>query len=509
MVLRDTLLSWVSADPFVPFKTITTLTVIVVAVLAFTYLILNARDAPSLPRDQLSPPELLGPAGKITHTFFDNQFDFLADGFRTTASAVFRFRLFHNEVMAVSGEEARQTFFREKALNLYQGFQVLIGTIPTGLDPHALSGIYKRLNVLQRPDNLQFLLPRLLLDCHRKMDSWGNEGLLDPTSTVHDVTFQMIVRAVSSFDVADNAALVARLKKFYDIIDASVKPLTTNLAWVPGFATFRKVWASMNVYRIFSKALEERKSSGIKREDALQQLLDSGESSKCIVGFMMGLPIAGARSTGTIGTWLLLFLSHEHEWLAAVRKEIETLISTYTTDPLPTFSPQSIVDVLSRIPLSAWESQTPNLDLCIRETLRRAQPHTAVRKNTGPDIKLGSYTIPSGSFVLYPFADTFFDASVYSEPFRWNPARSLAKEQLFLGWGGGTHMCKGQRLASLTMKLVVAYACLRFKLDLVNHLGQPISEPPVPDMNDFLTCQPKNDCTIKFSERPDWTDSRA
>ncbi|PWY76114.1 cytochrome P450 [Aspergillus sclerotioniger CBS 115572] len=505
MVLQGTL-PWVSAEPFLTFKIIATVTLITVAVLAISYLILTSRNTPLLSKKHhLAPPQLLWPVHKIAQSFFDTQFDFLAEGFRTTASRVFRFRLFQNEVIAVSGEDARRTFFREKALNLYEGFQVLIGTIPTGLDPHALSFIYKRLSVLQRPDNLQFLLPRLLSDCHRKMDLWGKEGLLDPTSTVHEVTFQMIIRAVTSFDVAENPALVSRLKYFYDIIDASVKPMASRFSWVPGLAMLRKLWASMSVYRIFASALDERKRSGVSRPDALQQLLDSGESSNCIVGFMMGLPIAGARSTGTIGTWLLLFLSHEQEWFAAVRKEIQTLITTYISDPPSSISGQSIVDLLSRIPLSAWESSTPTLDLCIRETLRRAQPHTAVRKNTGPDLTIGSYTIPSGSFVLYPFSDTLLNPSIYSDPFRWNPARSLAKEDQFIGWGGGTHMCKGQRLANLTMKLVVAYASIRYDMDLVDQRGQPISGPPVPDWNDFLTCRPKNDCTIKFSERPEWT----
>lgn len=115
------------------------------------------------------------------------------------------------------------------------------------------------------------------------MDLWGKDGLLDPTSTLHEVcivvfdvldriscfqvTFQMIIRAVTSFDVAENPALVSRLKYFYDIIDASVKPMTSGFSWVPGLAMLRKLWASMSVYRIFTNALDERKSSGISRPD--------------------------------------------------------------------------------------------------------------------------------------------------------------------------------------------------------------------------------------------------
>ena len=94
----------------------------------------------------------------------------------------------------------------------------------------------------------------------------------------------MIIRAVSSYDVAENEALVSRLKYFYDIIDSSVKPTTGPFSWVPGLAMAQKIWASMSIYRVFNKAVHERKLSGIKRNDTLQQLLDAGESLQCTLG---------------------------------------------------------------------------------------------------------------------------------------------------------------------------------------------------------------------------------
>lgn len=94
----------------------------------------------------------------------------------------------------------------------------------------------------------------------------------------------MIIRAVSSYEVAEDPALVSRLKYLYDIIDSSVKPLAVQFPWIPGFATFRKLWASMSVYRIFNHAVHERKQSGIKRDDTLQQLLEAEEGHQCILG---------------------------------------------------------------------------------------------------------------------------------------------------------------------------------------------------------------------------------
>lgn len=193
----------------------------------------------------------------------------------------------------------------------------------------------------------------------------------------------------------------------------------------------------------------------------------------------------------------MIFLSYHQDWHSTIRKEVQDLIATYAPD-MKSFSGEEIFKALSSIPLQAWESKSPNLELCIRETLRRAQPHSAVRKNTGPELTIDNHTVPSGAFILYPFSDTLLNPDIYTNPLKWDPARESPQDK-FIGWGGGKHMCKGQRLGTLTMKLVVAYTIMRFDLDVVDKLGKSVE--PVPDWNDFLTCRPTTDCMIKFSER--------
>lgn len=60
-------------------------------------------------------------------------------------------------------------------------------------------------------------------------------------------------------------------------------------------------------------------------------------------------------------------------------------------------------------------------------------------------------------------------------------------------------MCKGQSLATLTMKIVVAYFLMRFDLAVVD--GRGVRVEPVPDWNGFFTCRPQGECMISFSER--------
>ena len=68
----------------------------------------------------------------------------------------------------------------------------------------------------------------------------------------------------------------------------------------------KKLFATKGIYDIITGAIETREKSEKSRDDALQMLLDSGEDKMVMVGFMMGLIIAGAHSTGTIGVQLAL-----------------------------------------------------------------------------------------------------------------------------------------------------------------------------------------------------------
>lgn len=201
-------------------------------------------------------------------------------------------------------------------------------------------------------------------------------------------------------------------------------------------------------------------------------------------------------------TWLIMQLCSNAKWYLAVHGEIKTLISTYTSAP-PSVSGAALTQALSEIPLTAWESQTPNLDLCIRETLRTSQPYTAVRKNTGPDLTIGPYTIPSGSLVVYPFSDTALNPSLHFDPFCWDPSRTSTKETPFIGWGAGKHACKGQRLGTLNIKLVVASAIMQFNITLVDGQGAKMNNPPLPDWNDSATCRPQEACGIKVVKKPE------
>ncbi|KXN82198.1 Lanosterol 14-alpha demethylase [Leucoagaricus sp. SymC.cos] len=747
-----------------------------IAVIAFLSIVLIAsafqNDAPDAP---VSLPGL-----SLSHIvpFYRRRFDFLNWGIQATGQSVFRFKLLRNNVVVVSGESGRQAFFSAKGLDLTEGFRILSGAIPsvsgvtTDLQSRRIATIHKRVAAAQREGHLSTLLPHLLEDSRRVMERWGTSGKFDPFENIYELTFQTTIRALSCGEIADDHALVAHVKKLYDKLDTGTTPTTILMPWLPSWTMISKLWSTKEIYDVIVKAVKQRqelleKTSGSEKpQDTMQLLLDAGDDTMAIVGFIMGLLIAGARATGTSASWLVTFMASHPEWARKARAEVEDLVASQTnvrfattatapsswtpsspilvsptspatgsgsnpsrptlpsmqpntatagaivtnfpsmsspimstsptairtpTSPLangaplfpssipsptiptawssrrqsyqsylhyphtpshhqrrdsqsstlsnkrkrcnsgsdgdsdnpsrrvgrrgsrrasivvrqerqtevtekekvgfpdsdgekeleleeriisgpvsllgdgrrrrkdaimvssakgpsrskdssmpapspatpflappslpprssqffpnpppPTYTQQrSISQTLAQIPLEAWETSTPIMDVLIKETLRVAQPHTAMRRNVGPEIYIDGKHIETGDYVVYPFSDVHLDEDIYERAGKWLPERWLNFDENsdcyesghgngkeggaqygYVGWGGGKSMCLGTRLAKVELKLIISMFVLGFDLGIVDKTGKPkpVEEMPRPNWNDILLCRPK------------------
>lgn len=92
------------------------------------------------------------------------------------------------------------------------------------------------------------------------------------------------------------------------------------------------------------------------------------------------------------------------EWMAKVRAEVAQLGAKYSkNDGAP------LVDQLHFVPLEAWESELPTLDLCARETVRLHVQLPAIRRNvSADDIRIGDEVIPAGALVV---SGSFYESS--------------------------------------------------------------------------------------------------
>ncbi|KAF9530244.1 cytochrome P450 [Crepidotus variabilis] len=420
-----------------------------IAVLAFLFIVTLIS---AFEKEGVDEPKHL-PGFSFSHIlpFFTRRYDFLNWGIQASGSNIYQFKLFRNTVIVVSGERARQAYFSAKNFDLTEGFKILSGAIPmvrgvtSDLQTKRVVTIHKRLGNIQRNVPLSSLFPYLLEDTRKCMDSWGQSGKFDPFDKVYELVFQLTIRCLSSTEIADSPELVARLKVLYDKLDNGTTPATVLLPWLPTPAMIKKLWATKEIYDIVTKAIRDREASGIVRDDTLQMLLDSSDEKLVVVGFIMGLITAGARATGSMASWVFTFLGGHQDWRSKATSEVESLLARYSNnagDHLDSEAKKDPIPVSTRlglIPLEAWESETPVLDAIIRETTRLAQPHTAMRRNLGPDTYIDGRIIPSGAYVIYPFSDVHLDPEIYPDPWRFDPSREQVKDIPFtyIGWGGG------------------------------------------------------------------------
>ncbi|KAJ7064919.1 cytochrome P450 [Mycena amicta] len=429
--------------------------------------------------------------------FFHQRYDFLNWGFHATGEQIYQFRLMSNTVIVLSGASARRAFFYAKGFDLTEGFKMLSGAIPmvrgvtSGLHNKRVATIHKRLAAVQR--NAPLTECNILDDARRVLETFGNAGSFDPFDNIYSLIFQTTVRSLSSGEIADDLALVARLKTLYDRLDVGTTPATVLLPWLPTPAMIKKLWATKEIYDIIVRAIEARERSGSVRNDTLQMLLESGDEKLTVVGFIMGLLIAGARATGTTASWIITYLGGHADWRQKAREEVEKLLEGHLT------SSSSLSASLSEVPLEAWEAETPVLDAIIRETLRVAQPHTAMRRNLGPDTYINEKRIPAGAYIVYPFSDVHLDPEIYPDPWRFDPARREASKAdlAYVGWGAGTTTCLGTRLAKLELKLVLALFLLAFD----HELEDKNAGVPHPNWNDILLCRPAM-CSVSYTRTP-------
>lgn len=139
--------------------------------------------------------------------------------------------------------------------------------------------------------------------------------------------------------------------------------------------------------------------------------------------------------------WVLLNLGLNDHWREKVVSEVKALVANHSD----TTSPDPLYKRLATIPLEAWESDLPSLDLVVRETIRViSSSGTMLRRNMDRELQFESGEIHKGDFLAYPVADIHMDPDVYPDPKKFDPGRYLEGReedkkvsQAFLGWGVG------------------------------------------------------------------------
>nr|POE87460.1 hypothetical protein CFP56_30049 [Quercus suber] len=84
-----------------------------------------------------------------------------------------------------------------------------------------------------------------------------------------------------------------------------------------------------------------------------------------------------------------------------------------------------------RVPIEAWESEFPLIDMSLKDSIRLQMSGTAFRRNaTTRDIpidKEGREVIPPGAYVSLAVGDMHYNPDFYADEAEWDPSRYMSE----------------------------------------------------------------------------------
>ncbi|KAF2868144.1 cytochrome P450 [Massariosphaeria phaeospora] len=488
-----------------------------VLVLLFAYVLVHTFYIRRIPSD--APPVVRGNyplAGAIS--FWTHRWDFCRRARDTTATGNFSFHAGPNTLVGLSGEKGRKLFFENRSLGFQEGYAVLFGASPKldkakDIDNHPeeegnINHFSRRVTHLLKNEQFRKKLPTLISDVKEGIEAIKNDpsGTTNPFESVYRIVFRLTIRMVGAFEMAEDPVLLEQTLQLFEMIDRSATATAVMFPKFPSPAILKRQYAGARLYMMVEKIAKQRADTGEKHDDALQYMLDCGDRMFKIIESILGGLFAGLLNSGINAAWVLCFLATSPEWLAKARDEVRTTAAKYASNPNA-----PLHDQLDDVPLEAWESEFPVVDMCLRDSIRLNLLGTTFRKNiSGKPIPTGNGTevIPTDAFVTYSIADVHHDPAIYPDPQKWDPSRYLPDRaedkktpHAFLGWGVARHPCLGMRFAKLEQNIITAYFLAAFDFSLLDAKGNAMTVPPQIDINGHSAHKPKPAPILKVTSR--------
>ncbi|GJC89255.1 obtusifoliol 14-alpha demethylase [Colletotrichum liriopes] len=475
---------------------------------------------PSFPRN--APRLFKGYPVLGTPRFFSQRGDFLSEGRRLATSGNWSFYFGKMRIVGLSGDAGRRLFFENRDLDFSKGYGALFNATPRidissgpASEDDFGSKFNRNLVKLLRKDVLSDRLHLLVGDTRHTMDDLASRinpasefGVSDPFEDMYRLVFQLTVRTVGCDEVAEDPDLLRRVLRIFESIDAAATATKVMFPWMPTSGHLRRVYSGAQMYAILEGVIKERKNRGVDGNDALQFLMDNGDSTLEMVAFLVGALFAGLINSGINAAYLLCFLATDEHWYRATREEVDGAIARRRRS-----EDQTAEEILAKMSMDEWEAEFPLIDLGLKETIRHTLTGCGFRYNgSGKDVRIGETreVVPQDSYVVYHFDTTHMDPNFFPDPLRWDPGRYLPGREedkkdphAFIGWGTGRHPCLGMRFAKLEMAVTTALFIARFDFHLVDANGKKMDKVPATsvDRNNHSASKPREKMFLKFRLR--------
>ncbi|KAF2178413.1 putative cytochrome P450 [Zopfia rhizophila CBS 207.26] len=428
--------------------------------------------------------------------FFTHKLRFWKNSVENSKTGNFSFWLGKNHVVGVSGEAARKMYLDNRGLHLIKGI-TLIGHGPDFINGRStvIHDIWKpaysnnrtyaqrRLLDLQKSEQLLKRLPRVKRDARDAFEAMAKNpsGVTNPARACYRIVVTQGSRLIFTDELPDNPRLLESLLGYLPILQSTSSLHLLAFPWLSYFsiAYWKRRWGRSGLTNLVTPIVNKRMKKDAPRvDDALQVLIDNGDSKDYITNFMISMLFIVGANAGVLAGAMLNIVAHHPEWQEKIYGEIKAAAAAHSRN-----KDAPLVDQLDSIPLEAWELSFPSIDLCYKEAIRMWVAFPMGRFNDTPDpiaIPGSDEVIPPGSFACYNTIDVHYNEKLYPNPMKWDPERFLEGREEFkkeaygyMGWGQGRHPCTGMRWAKLQQNINLGYALAMYKWSGCDANGEP------------------------------------
>jgi sterol 14-demethylase len=391
------------------------------------------------------------------------------------------------------GAEAQEAFFRapEEQLDQAAAYPFMAPIFGPGVVFDATPEQRKQAmrNQSLRDNMMRGHAEGISQEVRRMLADWGDSGELDLYDFFSELTLY-----------TSSASLIG--KSFRDEIGPEFVPLfkhlergTDALAYVNPHLPLPVFWKRDRARRKMVEALEkifERRAGDSNEYSDLFHILHSLKDKEGrrryddeqITGMFISMMFAGHHTSSTVGSWCLLELLMNPEWMRQVQTELDDLYAD---------GREVSYQALREIPI---------LERCLKESLRMHPPLVLLmRRVVGTPYHYKDIEVPVGEIVAVSPAVSNRMPEYFPDPDRFDPDRYAGdrnEDRQIFSWipfGGGRHRCVGAAFAMMQLKAIFSIVLTEYEFEL--------AAPNTSYDNDYTTMVIglKQPCLVKYRRR--------
>jgi cytochrome P450 len=282
----------------------------------------------------------------------------------------------------------------------------------------------RTLLALMKTPRLERVLPGLLKDARSdfKVLLPNNPSGVINSPDLWRTVFKQSTRLFFADDFAEDPKLFHKTADYLAVILHSYSPFYAFCHWILEPSMIRRRLARWGLRSTVQYLLKQRKKAGtIHKDDALQTMIDNGDPEEFITEFCASGTFITTTNAHIIFPQMIETMAVHPEWQEKVYKEIVAAADLYSKD-----KDAPLVDRLASLPLKAWETSFPTLELCLYEIIRVWTSFAVGRLNVSPDpipIPGSDEVIPGHTFAVYNSTELNFDPKLFPNPRKFDPMR--------------------------------------------------------------------------------------